>query len=322
MASPLDRSEDQYSQAADRAVQWLLAQQNPDGSFIQPDLQADVYHKGPFALGISGHIASAMRVLNWIKAHDLQDNGRLRHFDAGLALYKTCWITQGAHRLARFDISRPVMQYILSCQAPCGGFFQVAEGNEYIEPVCSAWAGMTALYLGEIEAAERTAEGMISMLDQQPDETRFYYWMTPDGRLATPDAPVVGSAPFVDATQPQQAYYCSGIVMLFLTRMYLATGEERWLAGAQKLFDFSLRCADDAYAYPPSGKGSVAAAILHTITGDPRAKAAACRFGDYLLQEQSPEGWWKNPHADNMIVRLDHTAEFIVWLNEIVGALA
>jgi len=149
------------------------------------------------------------------------------------------------------------------------------------------------------------------MLDQQPDETRFYYWMTPEGRLATPEAQILGSAPFVDATQPQQAYYCSGIVMLFLTRMYMATGEERWLAGAQKLFDFSLRCADDAYAYPPSGKGSVAAAILHTITGDSRAKAAACQFGDYLLQEQSPEGWWRNPQADNMIIRLDHTAEFI-----------
>jgi hypothetical protein len=310
-----------YRQAAQRGAQWLMAQQNSDGSFIRPDIQADVYHKGAFALGISGHVAEAMRLLNWIKANDLAEGGRLRHFDAGLALYKTSWICQGAHRLARFDISLAVIEYILSCQAPCGGFFQVVEGSDYVEPVCSSWAGMSCVYAGRLEAARLAANCLLSTIEQQPSNERFYYWMSPDGKLATEDAPISGNAPFIDATKPQQAYYCSGIIGLFLARLYQATGDQAYLEGAKQVFDFSLRCAEDAYAYPPSGKSAVGAAVLHTITGDPRAKSAALTFAEYLLQEQSPEGWWKNPHADDAIVRLDHTAEFVVWLNEIVAAL-
>jgi hypothetical protein len=305
----------QYRLAVQRAVAWYLTQQSSDGSFIRPEIQADVYHKGAFALGITGHIAEAMRLLDWVKVNDLSPDGRPRHFDAGLALYKTSWLCQGAHRLARFDISGPVLSYILRCQAPCGGFFQVVEGNEYVEPVCTSWAGMSAVYLGELGAARRAADCLISMADQQRDDDRFYFWMSPDGRVLTDEAP------FIDATQPRQAYYCSGIIHLFLARLYLATGEDRFLRGAQKVFEFSLRCAEDAYAYPPSGKSAVGAAVLYTITGDERARDAALRFGDYLVQEQSAEGWWRNPAADDMIVRLDHTAEFIVWLNEIIGAL-
>jgi hypothetical protein len=261
-------------------------------------------------------------VVNWIKAHDLQADGRLRHFDAGLALYKTAWACQGAHRLARLDISRPVMGYILRCQAPCGGFFQVAEGNAYVEPVCSSWAAMALLLGGYVDAAERAAECLLAMVAQQPDPGRFYYWMSPEGRLATAENPIEGAAPCVDATQTQQAYYCPGIACLFLARLHMATGAAAYLEGAQQLFEISLGFAEDRYSYPTAGKSAVGAATLHLLTGDERARRAALEFGDYLLAQQSPEGWWANPHGQSLLIRLDHTAEFIIWLSEIAGALA
>jgi hypothetical protein len=311
-----------YVDAARRAADWLLSQQNPDGSFIREDLQADCYHKAVLACGLTGHLIAANRLLNWIKAHDLQPDGRLRHFDLGLALYKTSWVCQGAHRLARFDISRPVMRYILRCQAPCGGFYQVVEGSPYVEPVSSAWAGTAAVFCGHIEAAEKTAACMIAMADQQPDPSRFYFRMSPDGRLATEENPIDGGAPFVDATKTQQAYYCPGIACLFLARLHMATGDPAWLAGAQRLFEISLGFAEDRYAYPTAGKSAVGAATLYLLTGDERAREAALTFGDYLLAQQSPEGWWANPHNQGLLTRLDHTAEFIIWLTEIAGALA
>ena len=43
--------------------------------------------------------------------------------------------------------------------------------------------------------------------------------------------------------------------------------------------------------------------------------------GDYLVRSQDEEGWWRNPHADDMIVRLDHTAEFVVFLTDIAATL-
>jgi len=311
-----------YVNAANRGADWLLSQQNADGSFVREDLQADCYHKAILACGMTSHPIAANRLLNWVKAHDLQPDGRLRHFDLGLALYKTSWACQGAHRLGRLDISRPVMAYILSCQAPCGGFYQVVEGNAYIEPVCSAWAAMAATYVGYMEAAERAAKCLLSMVEQQPDPARFYYWMSPEGRLVTEQQPINGAAPFVDAAKTQQAYYCPGISCLCLARLHIATGTPAYLEGAQRLFEISLGFAEDRYSYPTAGKSAVGAATLYLLAGDTRARDAALEFGDYLLAQQSPEGWWANPHDQGLLPRLDHTAEFIIWLSEIAGALA
>jgi hypothetical protein len=311
-----------YVKAANLAADWLLTQQNPDGSFIRDDLQADCYHKAIQALAMTSHPIAANRVLNWVKSHDLKPDGRLHHFDLGLALYKTSWACQGAHRLARLDVSRPVMGYLLRCQAPCGGFYQVVEGNAFVEPVSSSWAAMALLLGGYMDAAERAAEWLLSMVEQQPDPARFYYWTTPEGRLATSEHPIEGGAPCVDAAQTQQAYYCPGIACLFLARLHMATGDARYLAGAQRLFEISLGFAEDRYSYPTAGKSAVGAAVLWLLTGDERARAAAREFGDYLLAQQSPEGWWANPHSDSLLVKLDHTAEFIIWLSEIAGALA
>jgi len=310
-----------YLEAAHRAAEWLIAQQNPDGSFISPELQADVYHKAPYALAITGHALEAERLLGWMKTNDLAEDGRLRHFDPGLALYKTSWVCQGAFRTGRFDLARPVLSYILRCQAPCGGFFQVVEGNAYVEPVCTAWAGLSAIYGGRLDVAEGAARCLMAMTDRQPDASRFCFWMTPDGRLVTPDAPLPGGAPFVDARQPEQPYYCPGIASLFLGRMYRASGQGEYVDAAMRLFEFSLGCADDAYAYTTAAKSGVAAALLYTITGDRRAQAAACRLADYLVREQHPEGWWRNPHADGPTIRLDHTAEFIAFITEIAATL-
>jgi len=310
-----------YGEAAGRGVAWLLSQQNPDGSLVREELQADCYHKATYALGLTGHAVEANRLLNWVKAHDLQPEGRLRHFDLGLALYKTSWACQGAHRLARFDLSLPVLGYIARCQAPCGGFYQVVEGNPYVEPVCTSWAGVTAIYGGRLDLAEKAAQCMLSLVEQQPDPKRFYFWMTPEGRLATEKRPLNGAAPFVDATKTQQAYYCPGIACLFLARLFLATSDPQYLAGAQGLFQISLGFAEDAYAYPTAGKSAVGAATLYLIAHDERARGAACEFADYVVRQQSPEGWWANPHDQGLLTRLDHTAEFVIWLSEIAATL-
>jgi hypothetical protein len=104
-------------------------------------------------------------------------------------------------------------------------------------------------------------------------------------------------------------------------RLYLATGDAAYLKLGEDLFEFSLRCAEDRYAFPTAGKSAVAAALQFMVTGDVRARDAACTFVDYELGKQGAEGWWANPNGDNTIIRLDHTAEFVVWLTDIAGIL-
>ncbi|MBI2299026.1 MAG: hypothetical protein HYU66_08810 [Armatimonadetes bacterium] len=307
-----------YLTAARRGVAWLLAQQQEDGSIGSPDLHADVYHKAGYAFGITGHPDAAYRLYDWIVRHDLQPDGALRHHDPGLALYKTNWTLQGALRMARFDLAKPVMRYVLTRQAPCGGFFQNATEERFIEPVCTAWAGVSAIYNGERDAAAAVVGCFASMLEQQPDADRFYYRMTPSGELITEGE----LAACLEAAKTRQAYYCPGIALLFLVRQHLATGDPAVLALAQRLFDATLRLGEDGYRYVTAAKGGVAAAILQAVTGDARALAAATSLGDYLAAEQTDEGWWANPYDQGLITRLDHTAEFICFLSETAANLA
>lgn len=318
MNATIAAATERYLAAAHRGVAWLLARQHDDGSVGPPEVEADVYHKAGYAFAVTGHIDAAHRLYDWIRRHDLQPGGALRHYDQGLALYKTNWILQGAHRLARFDLSAPVSAYVATRQAPCGGFFQNEQELGYIEPVCTAWAAVSMLYTGRLDAALQAADCLAAMLDQQPNPRRFYYRMTPDGRLIV-DGPLTA---FVDGERPQQAYYCPGIALLFAARLHLATGRPEHLSLAQAIFEATLRLHDDAYRYTTAAKGGVGTAILYGLTGDPRALDAALSLADYLVDEQSAEGWWANPHADNLIIRLDHTAEFIVFLSEIAGNLA
>jgi hypothetical protein len=308
-----------YREAAARGARWLLSIQNADGSFIREDLQADVYHKGAYAMSVAGHSLEAHRLVNWVKREGLGADGRPMHFDAGLALYKTSWICQGAHRMGRFDVSYPVLGYVLRCQAPGGGFFQAAEGNDYVESLCTGWAGVSCLYGGELAAASRCAEHLISQVDQQPTAGRFYFRTTPEGRLCDADDDPLTAC--IDGSQPGQGYYFPGMACLFLCRYHQATGNELALAAARWLMDASLTWAEDSYASMPSGKSALGAAVYYSITGDERARDAALRFADYVVARQRPEGAWDNPASDSEIVLLDHTAEMIVWLNEIAATL-
>ena len=102
-----------YLKAARKGSEWLASKQQEDGSITQ----AEVYYKAPYALSVTGRALEANKLISWIKTDVLQDNG-----DLNKNTYKNSWIVQGAHRLARFDVSLQGMDYLLQTQAPCGGF--------------------------------------------------------------------------------------------------------------------------------------------------------------------------------------------------------
>lgn len=193
------------------------------------------------------------------------------------------------------------------------------EGNEYVESLCSAWAGVSCLYAGQMTAAEACAAHLIGQVNQQPTTERFYFRTDAAGKLLCAENDP--RTAFVDGSQTGQGYYYPGMACLFLGRYYQASGSDEALAAARWLLESSLTWAADSYASPPSGKSALGAAVYFTLTGDERAREAACRFADYMTSRQRPEGAWDNPASDSEIVLLDHTAEMIVWLNEIAATL-
>ena len=306
-----------YVEAAQSSVRWLAARQNPDGSVGEPETLANFCYKSPYALAVTGRAVEANRLLSWMTSRLLDGDGELSAgAGTGRSTYRVSWIAQGAFRLARFDITEPFLRALLARQAPCGGF-RADPDADHVETICT-WGAMPAVYAGRLDAAARTAQFMASMVEQQPDPSRFYHTMTLDGRLRTSG----DGAAFLDTTRPAQGYYHLGIPMLLLVRLYLATRQQEHLDTALKLFEIAEHCAPDAYGHTSAGKSMVAAAILHTLTGDARMRDRACQQADFLLSIQAPEGYWTVAQSDSLGVRIDATAEFAIFLTEAAASLA
>jgi hypothetical protein len=301
-----------------KAVEFQLKYQQPDGAFTWPGFVKDAYHKQPYSWSIAGRLDRAHKLLNWVKANTLQPDGQLRDYNGDV--YKQSWFFQGVHRMGRFDISHPVMNFLLSCQAPCGGFPHFAK-DKLLRSLATAWMGVSALYFGRLDVARKVGECCISMLDQQPDDKKFYFCMTRDGKLVTPA--LDPKAQCVDYSKPNQCYWEIGLPWMLMGRLYQATGEARYLDLAKRFFDLKLRCYKDNFSNVGSGKSSLAAALHYLNTGDTRARDAVLTFLEFLLQTQYLEGGWRGEtEPDTLLIYIDHAAEYNVWIQEDVAILA
>ena len=305
-------------EAGRRSVEFQIRHQQEDGGYIWDGFPRDAYHKQPYSWGLAGHEGAAHRLLTWVREATLQDEGGLRDYNGDV--YKHAWLFLGAHRLGRFDVSYPVMTFLRSCQAPCGGFPHFA-GQTEVRSLPTGWMGIAALLFGKLDLARTIADCCISMLEQQPERTRFYYQTTLQGDLVTPD--VRPDAPFVDCTQPEQCYWEIGLPWMLMGKLYQATGDAHYLRYASRFFDLKRECADDAFSFTGSGKSSLAAAVHYQNTGDVRARDAVLAFLNRLLATQQPNGCWcSKQRPAPLLIYLDHGAEFNVWIHETTAILA
>ena len=309
---------DAYRRACIKAVDYQIGFQLPDGGYIWKGYPNDAYHKQAYSWQLVGRFGEAQRLLDWVKKNTLQPNGQLKDYNGDI--YKHCFMFQGAHRMGRFDISYPVMAFLLSCQAPCGGFPHFA-ADELIRSLSTSWMGVSALYFGKLDVAKKVAQCGISMLEQQPDKNRFYFQMTRDGKLITEKENP--KAQFIDISKPMQCYWEVGFLMILMCRMYQATGDKSYLDYAKQFLEFKLRCYKDNFSYWGSGKSALGCAIYYTITGDERAREAAYRFCDFVVETQRPEGGFRYEadEPDELVIYVDHAACFSIWVMEIVSIL-
>jgi hypothetical protein len=310
-------SHDVYRGACLKAVEYQLGFQLPDGGYIWEGYVKDAYHKQALSWQLSGRFGYAQRLLSWAKKNKLQSNGQLK--DYGGDVYKHIFFFKGAHRLGRFDLSYPVMEFILSTQAPCNGFPHF-ENDELTRSMSTASMGIAMLYFGNIDLAEKIAKCSISMLDQQPREDRFYFQMTKNGKLVTEKEN--SEAEFIDTSKSKQCYWEAGLPMLLMCKMYQATGEKSYLDHASRFFEFNLRCYDDIFTHWGSGKGALAYAIYYTITGDERARDAAYSYCDWVVETQHPDGGFHYEDTpDELLYYVDHAACFSIWVMEVVATM-
>lgn len=320
----------QFLLAAERGVEWVLAQQREDGSFCDAADGIGGYYKTPYFLSLAGREREAQRLLTWVAANNFSVEGDFRALERKALdpfheevwpVYGNAWLIRGAHRLGRLDLSLKGMEFTLRHQKPSGGFYSLDDGTPFLEPVCTSWGGLAALTTGHVTEARRTGDLLVRWVADQPDSQRLYTRMDVDGNLIT-DVPAGSELTYyVDATLTKQIYYNPGIAMIFLCYLYRATGEERYLRTCEEILRFTERCAEDVYRFPPSGKLGMGCALLYSITGNEIARRAAIQVGEYIVETQNSEGFWTLPDEevyaavqDSYEVRLDITCEFGIWL--------
>ena len=114
---------DVYKKSAEKALDWLLLQLKPDGSYGSAINDLACYYKSPNLFYISGRIAEAKRTLIHIQHAYMQSNGDFMTFagiksaNGTLAEYRAYtngWIALAAQKMGSFDVAYPAYRYLSS----------------------------------------------------------------------------------------------------------------------------------------------------------------------------------------------------------------
>jgi rhamnogalacturonyl hydrolase YesR len=155
----------------------------------------------------------------------------------------------------------------------------------------------------------------------------LYTLYTRSGGIVTrPPAGVTMGHVVNDRREVREYHYNGGIAAAFLGRLYMATGEQAWLDLARDYQAFSMGSTPRQFETKQVCKSGWGAAILYLITRDETYRDWLVRMGDWFVDEQEPAGNWNNtPYLEpNPTVgdQIGITAEFIVHMDSIIGALA
>ena len=320
---------DVYKKSAEKALDWLLLQLKPDGSYGSAINDLACYYKSPNLFYISGRIAEAKRTLIHIQHAYMQSNGDFMTFagiksaNGTLAEYRAYtngWIALAAQKMGSFDIAYPAYSYLKSFRHPKNGGFTTqtpyGESENIVDAFTTAHLGLASLYFGEIEKAENAGRLLQYCFSIQPDlSSGFYLRMDNARRLITEYPKEAAIFHKVSATEPEQAYFMIGYPIAFLGKLYRATTNSEYLAAALNYLDFAMGCHRSIRAFHFSHKVAWGAAIIAGITKEGKYTAFAEKIVDHLLDIQDADGaWLKNEPAHTTF---DQTAEIAIWLREI-----
>ena len=183
---------------------------------------------------------------------------------------------------------------------------------------------------GRIDAARRMGDYVLHLIAAQPDfDTRFYPCCDTRKGLLTEGLPD-GVSTYLDTFErqaPGQHYWLLGLLMAFLSNLYLATYDKVYMDSATALFEFGAGCHADLYSNTLNHKYLWGCARLYHATGDPLYLETALRIADFLVRIQEPEGtWWHSGFIQvrdhqTMGVTTEVTSQFCIWLVKLLQVM-
>lgn len=332
---------DRIGEAGKRALSWLNKQRRSDGSFSARKENLRCYQKASLAYLMGGDPYSAYNLLTILKDRYQTPEGDFRtgerkytsdpfnlRGERNYYLYGNGWATISAHVNSRFDISYPAIEYILKCQdVQTGGFYSrrindEVEGMRREDVASTSSCGYALLCTGKLPEARKAGDFFIRLWKLQPHEEGFYLSYKQDEGLHTGFPDEEASLNIVDRKKSKQSYWHLAYASAFLGKLFLACGDERYLAAASNYFDFISSCSKDWGSFFGYWKVGWAASLLYSIKGEERYRRVAETVVDRIASSQSSEGSWPlgkeiGLSDENDDLTLDITAELVIWLTEI-----
>ncbi len=318
--------------ARERGVEYVIQHQRADGAVGEPERDgAGPYYKALWAFAAAGRGEQGNRLATWLTQNVLTEEGDFAGELRGHGLdsaysYANAWLTVGAHKLGRFDISRRAMEFLLLLQHAEDGGFRIKRDDESApqDVLCSSQGGNACLFTGRLAEAKNVGRFLRTVWDAQPNpETELFFVYKPGQGLRTEYAEERQRLHSIRVDTPRQAYFNAGIAAAFLARLTMATGDRSWAELGRKYLEITFNVLDDMYETAQVGKVGWGAALLYGVTGEPKMLQLAERVSGALLQQQTDTGGWDNTGGYvNDAVRIEVTCEFVVLLDEMIAGIA
>ena len=340
---------DRYRGTIRRAAQWIY--DHIDELMAMNDLQG--FYKAPYAWCVQGDMKMAGEYRRIIAERFLRADGDFRSAEDAKGffsfpctvdnqyLYSNGWLMAGLQKLGAFEIVRKTMEFALRFQdSQHGGFyksFDVTSGTidrALLDSSSTSSIGIACLGAGRMDEARRAGDFILRLLELQPEPDRYYFsCMTPDGALYTD---VFGNEEgrasdgrkqkclSAESDGGAELTWLIGKPTKFLVRLYTATGDERYLNGARRAFEFFHKLQANAWTNYASCKTMWAGAELYRITGEETFAETTIRILDYYCETQQPSGswlhtlWYDNPSAQGLEWSADITFEYIAEISDVI----
>ncbi len=323
-----------YRQAVVKALKWLMAQQQQDGSFKPLEHGLGTIHKVPYALAVTGQLDRGARLCAWIQENMMDEEGDFtRGFPregpmASFYHYPNSWLVMGAHRLGQFGLSLRAAEFLATLQHPqTGGFLTAgpASSLEGMQDIMStAVAGLAMLHTGRLAEAEAAGKCLLSFYERQPRLNSQLLFVQQRGeRLVTDWEDSQAPAFALTVNAPKQWFFVPGLAAGFLAKLYEVTAEAAYLQAAQNYIQFANTAGAERYDSPNSWWFGWGAALVYAASGVAAHRQIVEAVAQQIVESQLANGAWS---AGTMSYEppaplTDATAEAIICLTEIIQAL-
>lgn len=332
-----------YQTAVTRAAQWLVSHQQEDGGFGAVEALSHYSVLPATLLGV-GQPQAAARLIPYLKKRfvcadgtfDMPEVAAGRQSAVEERCYTPSWTAYTTHLNAAFDISLPAMPHILEYQDPVsGGMFGTQEDcvrrKGILDAAVTCVAGQAAVATGYLAEARRMGDHIVNdIVANNPDLSKALYpvWDTERGLRTDPETPNRANMPAVLRWDGQNVHhYLTGMLISFLTDLYRAVGDRKYLDTALQVFGFAASCSPAMYESTLSHKLAWGCAWLYRVTGKAEHLEMGCRICDYLVGIQEPDGSFlhvsfiDSPANVNHSARMCTTQQFTLWIARVLAVL-